>query len=642
MNESIVICGPDGTLTSSWNLALVALSCVVAVGGSFAALDCAGRMRSAAEPNHRRRYFLAGAALMGVAIWTMHFVGMLALHLDVPVRYDPLLSVVSMAAAALGAGLAFLIVNRHTVTRFHVAIGGVAMGLAIASMHYLGMASMWLPATIRYDSVLFSASIAIAIAASAGALVLARHHVLNGAGRYWAKSLSAVVMGTAIAGMHYVGMAAADYIPSGAAMAAEASTVGPWPFQSVLISTGLIIAVALLALAGKNAAERQLALESLEQKSAEAEAASRAKDVFLASLSHELRTPLNPALLIASEGAANPEFPPAARSAFTAIARSIGVEARIIDDLLDLTRISRGLLELQARVVNVHVIVEEAIAVVRPALNARNIVVELDLSARASHTRGDPERLLQVFWNLLQNAAKFSSDGGRVKVSSQNDGEFVEVRIVDHGFGMTATELGRCFEAFSQGEHKRGGLGLGLSISRQIVELHGGTLVASSPGRGHGATFTTKLKTVAAPAENTSAPQNPPGISAPQKWSVLVVEDHEPSRTALASLLERRGHKVAAAATVQEALALGDSRRFELLLSDISLPDGDGYELMKTMRARAPIVGIAITGYGSQEDVARARAAGFSSHVTKPVTITSLDGALAHVADLIRNRKPLA
>ena len=630
MNDSTIYCAPDGGLQSSWNLALVVLSCVVAVGGAFAALDCAGRMRSEPDPKQRRRYFLAGAALMGIAIWTMHFVGMLALHLGVPVRYDPLLSVVSMAAAAFGAGLAFLIVNGRTVTRFHVTTGGIAMGLAIAAMHYIGMASMRLPATIHYDAGRFAASVVVAIAASAGALVLARRRVITGTGRYWARSLSALVMGAAITGMHYVGMSAACYLPSGTAVAGKGSTVGPFSLESVLVSAGLVITAALLTLAIKNAAERQVALESLEQKTAEVEAASRAKDLFLASLSHELRTPLNPALLIASDGAANPDFPAAAREAFATIDRSIRVEARIIDDLLDLTRIARGLLHVESQRVDVHLVLQEAIGVVRPALSARRIEVDLTLAAAGRHIRGDPERLLQVFWNLLQNAVKFSNDGGRVSVTTRDDGHAVEIRITDEGLGMTAAELARCFEAFSQGEHGRGGLGLGLAISRKIVELHGGTLVATSPGRGRGSTFSVKLPVTAAPRNDASPASIPAAAAAPSgKLALLLVEDHEPSRTTLAGLLGRRGHVVTAVGTVQEALAAARSRAFDVLVSDINLPDGDGYGLMATLREERNLAGIAISGYGAQDDVARSRDAGFSRHITKPVTIGKLETAIA-------------
>ncbi|HWA85723.1 MAG TPA: MHYT domain-containing protein [Opitutus sp.] len=632
MNDSTIYCTPDGVLHGSWNVALVVLSCVVAVGGSFAALDCAGRMRSATERKYQRRYFLAGGALMGVAIWTMHFVGMLALHLGMPVRYDPLLSVTSMAAAALGAGLAFLIVNGRTVTGFHVATGGIAMGLAIASMHYIGMASMRMGATIRYDTGLFAISVGIAIAASSGALVLARHPAMAGATHYWAKSMSAVVMGVAIAGMHYVGMAAARYRPSGTATAGEGATVGPWTLPTVLVSAGLVITVALLALAAKNAAERQLALESLEQKTAEAEAASQAKDVFLASLSHELRTPLNPALLIASDAAANPEFSAEARRAFATIERSIRVEARIIDDLLDLTRISRGLLQVESRTVDVHGVLQEAIAVVRPALNNRKIDLELEPAAVEKYTRGDSERLLQVFWNLLQNAVKFSSKGAKLLVSTRNVDSSVEVRVADQGMGMTEAELARCFETFTQGSHKRGGLGLGLSISRKIVELHGGTMTAASPGRGQGSTFTVKLRTTTAPPAAGSPPTAAAGGVEARKLAVLLVEDHESSRTTLGSLIARRGHAVTAAGTVQEALALARAQAFDLLVSDISLPDGDGYQLMRTLRAEQRMVGIAITGYGSKEDVLRANEAGFSSHITKPVSIASLETAIASAA----------
>lgn len=627
MSEAVVICGGgDG----EWNATLVTLSCIVAVGGSFAALDCADRMRSAETPLVRRRYFLAGATLMGVSIWAMHFVGMLALNLGVPVNYEPVLNTLSMAAAALGAGLAFLIVNGRTVSRFHVAFGGVAMGIAIASMHYLGMASMRMPATIRYDPLLFAASIGIAIAASSGALGLARRRLAVGRSRYWIKTISAVAMGAAITGMHYVGMAAARYDAVGSMMPDDGSRVGPWSLHSILAVAGLVILVALLALAGKTSAERQIALDALQEKQAEVVAASRAKDNFLASLSHELRTPLNPALLLATDSAANPDFPPAAREAFDKVARGISLEARLIDDLLDLTRISRGLLKIEPRVVDLHAVLDEAIEVVRAALEQRRISLRVNLAVGQPRINGDPVRLQQVFWNLLQNAAKFSNDGGRIAVHSRSQDGWIELRVSDTGIGMNAAELARCFEAFGQGEHQRGGLGLGLSISRTLAELHGGTLTASSPGKAQGSTFVLRLRTVAG-APGTEPP--PPSTrTAPAKLrtlSVLLVEDHEPSRTTLGHLLSRRGHRVFAVGTVRDALAAADSGTFDLLVSDIGLPDGSGNDLMRELRARKGIVGIAVTGYGMEEDIRLAHAAGFSAHVCKPVNFRRLEEAIA-------------
>jgi diguanylate cyclase len=634
MMEQIIICGVDGTLKEKWDVILVALSCIVAIAGSFAAFDCADRMRSAGDPKSRRRYFLAGASLMGVAVWTMHFVGMLAHQLGIPVQYDPSLSMISMLAAALGAGLAFLIVNRTTVTWFHIATGGVAMGLAIASMHYLGMASMRIPATIRYDPWLFAASILLAIIASAGALALAHRSLMKGRIHYWEKSVSAAVMGFAIAGMHYVGMAAARYMPTGTTLSGEGALVGPWSLQSLIIAAGLVILGALLAMTSKNSAERQLALETLEVKSNEAIAALRAKDMFLASLSHELRTPLNPALLQATESSTNPDFPPAAREAFAMIARHIVLQTRLIDDLLDVTRISRGAMKIEPRDVLVHTILHETIRIVRPEIVAKRLKLVVELKAVETATSADPDRLQQVFWNLLQNAAKYSSPGGIIRVSTYNDGASIAVAVSDTGIGMTQAEIARCFERFEQGEHNLGGLGLGLSISRSIIELHGGSISASSAGPGYGTTFTVALKSIPAQAKRSEEKHAVSSqATSTRGLAVLLVEDHEASRLALQRLLQRRGHNVVAVSTVATALEEGAARKFDMLISDIGLPDGDGYELMTKLSEKYSFIAIAVTGYGTEEDVQRAMDAGFLTHVMKPITVHKLDEALAFAAD---------
>jgi signal transduction histidine kinase/CheY-like chemotaxis protein len=638
---ALPLCGPDGTLLSSWNVALVALSYVVAVAGSFVALDWADRMRAVADRRARRRYFLAGATLMGMSVWTMHFVGMLALNLGIAVKYDPTLSAASIVAAAFGAGLAFLIVNRVSVTRFNVILGGVAMGLAIASMHYLGMASMRMAATIRYNPMTFAASIAIAIAASWGALTLARWPVTAPKNRHWVKTFSALAMGFAIAGMHYVGMAAATYVPSASREAGDGALVGGVSLHNVLLAAVLVIGGALIAMASRHAADRQAALESLEEKSAEVVAASHAKDIFLASLSHELRTPLNPVLLLATDSAANRAYPPEARKAFAEIAQGITLESRLIDDLLDLTRISRGILKMEPVIVDVHELLEDAIEVVKPALEAKQIRLTREFRAISRHTFADPARLKQVFWNLLQNAVKFSETRGAITIATRNPESGLEVRFSDEGLGMSAAELARCFESFTQGDHQRGGLGMGLTISRSIIELLGGSIAARSPGRGQGTSFLVALKTIPAPTER---PARPVSYSAPPfampPLAVLLVEDHVSSRQVLQRLLQRQGHAVTSAATGEEALAAARAQRFDLVISDIGLPDRNGYELMQALRALQPVVGVALTGYGMHDDVRRTAEAGFIAHVTKPVSIQHLNEALAKAVTHMGAAKP--
>jgi signal transduction histidine kinase len=230
-------------------------------------------------------------------------------------------------------------------------------------------------------------------------------------------------------------------------------------------------------------------------------AASRAKDDFLAALSHELRTPLNPVLLLASDAATNPDLPPELRADFETIARNVSLEARLIDDLLDLTRITRGKLTLNFEPTDVHQMINEALAIVRQDIADKRQRIRLDLSADRHVLTGDPVRLQQVFWNILKNAVKFTPEDGQITIETRLlPGDHLLIRITDSGHGLTQPELDRIFDAFAQGDHiggphhhRFGGLGLGLAISRTLVELHGGTIRAASEGRDRGASFEVDL-----------------------------------------------------------------------------------------------------------------------------------------------------
>ncbi len=261
----------------------------------------------------------------------------------------------------------------------------------------------------------------------------------------------------------------------------------------------------------------KLAEQAVAEARDRAIAASRAKDNFLAALSHELRTPLTPVLLLASEEAINPRLAPEVRADFEMIAKNVALEARLIDDLLDLTRITRGKLVLEQKPADAHVILQDALNTVQADFNDRRINLQVVMAAPRHRVYGDPVRLQQVFWNVLKNAAKFTPPGGRVAVETHVvDRSRLLVRVTDSGIGMTPDELKRIFEAFSQGEHadtpaghQFGGLGLGLAISERLVQLHGGTIRASSAGRGQGANFEIEL-----PLEPTE-PAKPPGVSTP-------------------------------------------------------------------------------------------------------------------------------
>ncbi len=384
----------------------------------------------------------------------------------------------------------------------------------------------------------------------------------------------------------------------------------------------------------------------------DAVAASQAKDDFLAALSHELRTPLNPVLMLASDGAENPDFPEAVRAIFKTIAANVSLEARLIDDLLDLTRIAHGKLSLEMKPLDVHTALRDAIGVVSRDIELKQISLSVKLLAPRAIVIGDAVRLQQVFWNIISNAIKFTPEGGRIDIETSVDpaGERLFVRVTDSGIGLSETDLAKIFAAFSQGEHRFGGLGLGLAISRQLLEKHGGAIRAASAGPRQGATFEVDLplatdsvlphKRERTPATTLLLDRSRFNASeqARERFKrILLVEDHVATRTSLQQLLARRKFEVITAGSIAEAQDRARDHTIDLVISDLGLPDGDGCELWRELRERNPdLVGIALSGYGMEEDLARSRDAGFSEHLTKPVNIRSLDRAIAAVAQLHR------
>jgi signal transduction histidine kinase/ActR/RegA family two-component response regulator len=402
--------------------------------------------------------------------------------------------------------------------------------------------------------------------------------------------------------------------------------------------------------AGLRARRRQYQVRDLvhevQQARDAAERASRAKDDFLAALSHELRTPLNPVLLLASEAAFDPKMPAAIRSDFEMIARNVELEAHLIDDLLDLTRITRGKLVLDLHRLDVHAVLQDALSAMQMELQDRILHLRLDLEASRFSVMADPVRLRQVIWNILKNAVKFTPDHGSIAITSRNpsDADRLIIEITDTGIGMTSSEIAVAFDAFAQGEHadresrqRFGGLGLGLAISRMLLDLHAGGIRAESAGRGHGSTFVIDLPLAAPPERDVAraglnvahagpdtarTPATPP-----RPKSVLLVEDHEPTRSSLTRLLHRRGYDVTAASSLAEAKAAARARPFDVLISDLGLPDGNGCELLTTL-PRHFVRSIALSGYGMESDIARSKHAGFSAHLVKPLTTQTLDRAL--------------
>ncbi len=387
---------------------------------------------------------------------------------------------------------------------------------------------------------------------------------------------------------------------------------------------------------------RKLLVELRQARDA-AELANSAKDEFLAALSHELRTPLNPVLLLATEAAANPLLGTGVRADFDQIARNIMLEARLIDDLLDLTRITRGKLSLTLQPVDGHDALRQALATTQADIDEKQLVVTFRQRATRSAISADAVRLQQVLWNVLKNAAKFTPPHGSIIIATENAGDRFIIRVTDTGVGMEPAELVRVFEAFVQGNHARtssghrfGGLGLGLAITRMLMELHDGEISATSAGPGTGSTFTLSFPLAVArspgtesapPVEHSAPPLNPDG----RRLRVLLVEDHVATRQSLMRLLQRRGYEVESAGSLAQARGLAARGAFDLVLSDIGLPDGSGYELMAELRDQFGLRGIALSGYGMETDIALSREAGFVTHLIKPVSVQALDDALATI-----------
>jgi PAS domain S-box-containing protein len=383
--------------------------------------------------------------------------------------------------------------------------------------------------------------------------------------------------------------------------------------------------------------------QELRRTRDEAVAASHAKDEFLATLSHELRTPLNPVLLLVSDTQRCADLPNEIRDDYEMIRKHVELEARLIDDMLDLTIITRGKVVLERRPISLHEVVRDALKTVESDRMAKRIEMVVQLDAREPMVLADPVRLQQVLWNVIKNAIKFSAPGGIVTVRSrllEEEGNWI-IDVTDRGIGMMPAEIARAFDAFVQGNHatgggshRFGGLGLGLAISRKLMELHDGRISATSAGMGQGSTFTLAVpmlraeQATALRINNQSWPSDQRAKLAGQGLDILLVEDHGPTRIALERLLVRRGHHVASAGSLAEARALARVKRFNLLVSDIGLPDGNGYELMGELRVSSDIIGLALTGYGTEADIALAKEAGFTRHLTKPVRAEHLDREL--------------
>lgn len=378
--------------------------------------------------------------------------------------------------------------------------------------------------------------------------------------------------------------------------------------------------------------ERTAELSRVNQ---ELQQASRAKDEFFAALSHELRTPLTPVLMSAAAMEADATLSGVQREELAMMRRNVELEARLIDDLLDLTRIARGKLELHPGAADIHSLLIHTEQIIRSDAREKRVAVELQLGATRHFVLGDPARLHQVFWNMFKNAIKFTPAGGRIVVQTTNPSSHrICIEVRDNGAGIAAAFLPRIFDAFAQGDRRAGGatsgLGLGLAISKTIVELHGGAIRAESEGVGLGTTVAVELELHDALAPAISGAES--RLTAGDSYRLLVVEDHQPTLDVLARLLRKQGHRVQTATSVESALTHTAQQVFDLVISDIGLPDGSGIDLMVQLTRDYGLRGIALSGYGMDEDFARTTEAGFLAHLVKPIDFERLNHVLEQVA----------
>jgi PAS domain S-box-containing protein len=390
---------------------------------------------------------------------------------------------------------------------------------------------------------------------------------------------------------------------------------------------------------------RKDAEAQLHEAKEAAETANRAKDRFLAVLSHELRTPLAPVVTAVALMEMTPDLPPEVREYLAMIRRNIALETRLIDDLLDLSRVISGKLRLDRRPTSLNDLVEHVLDIVGGEAHDKGLTVEMSLGARPDLVDADPARLQQMVWNLVKNAAKFTPAGGTIRIATRPAGAGrVEVEVRDTGKGISPEALPYIFDPFEQGDpaitRQFGGLGLGLSIAKAVADRHGGTIRAASEGLGRGSSFVVTLPLVRPPADRPEPAAPAPADGSAGRMRVLLVEDHVDTARATARLLERSGYKVTWADSVAAALRLTAEQTFDVVVSDLGLPDGDGHALMRQIKERYGLPGIALSGFGMENDIAHGREAGFLEHLVKPVDVATLDQALRRVARLARPAAP--
>jgi NO-binding membrane sensor protein with MHYT domain/CheY-like chemotaxis protein/two-component sensor histidine kinase len=656
-------------LVSQYQSSLVVVSIVVAIFASFFALILSEKITKL-QGTAARWWIAGGAVAMGTGIWSMHFIGMLAFRLPIPIGYDWGITFVSLILPIIVSALALWQAAQPELPLKRLIISAILMGVGINAMHYTGMAAMQMQPGIIYDPLLFAASVMIAVTASGAALWIA-FKLRQKTTHIWLSRIgAAVLMGLAIVGMHYTGMAAANF-PIGSICGAATKGVNQDNLAIlVIMATFGILTITMmasvfdarlksrseiLALAQATSDERQVLLNRERLARTHAERMSSLKDEFLATLSHELRTPLTAILgwtYILRQGVIDEAK---LHKGLDTRERNAQAQAKLIDDLLDMSRIISGKVRLELQTIDPTTFIKGAIESIRPTALSKQIDLEENLDPGADLIQGDPDRLQQVMWNLLTNAVKFTPAGGLISVSMGRQAETLQVTVRDTGIGITDEFLPHVFDRFRQEDasttRRQGGLGLGLSIVKNLVELHGGRVEVASAGIGQGTSFTVYLPAV---GEHVTTHHDPDTRKAAANsifkklslvdlsgYSVLVVDDEPDLVNLISQILIDCGAHCLIATNAMDALTTLKQVKPTLMISDIGMPDMDGYELIRRVRATndseiANIPAIALTAFTREEDRNRALQAGFTYYMSKPVDAAKL---LANIVNIVENKQ---